>query len=108
MKRPSSLMLIVTSWCIIGSLPTVVAATELPASPSASLPAGASSDRGATIPSPLPATSSAPNKVDLARIHFRRGVAMYRAGAYDAAFAEFMRTYESAPNHRCPYNLPQG
>jgi tetratricopeptide (TPR) repeat protein len=45
--------------------------------------------------------------VDVARLHFRRGVNLYRAGAYDAAFAEFTRAYESAPNHRILYNLAQ-
>lgn len=45
--------------------------------------------------------------VEVARAHFRRGVELYRAGAYDAAFAEFTRAYESAPNHRVLYNLAQ-
>lgn len=45
--------------------------------------------------------------VELARSHFRRGVNLYRAGAYDAALAEFTRAYESAPNHRVLYNLAQ-
>jgi tetratricopeptide repeat protein/PEGA domain-containing protein len=45
--------------------------------------------------------------VDMARSHFRRGVALYRSGAYDAALAEFSRAYESAPNYRILYNLAQ-
>lgn len=51
--------------------------------------------------------ATADANVGLARIHFRRGVNLYRAGAYDAAFAEFTRAYELAPNHRVLYNLAQ-
>jgi tetratricopeptide (TPR) repeat protein len=45
--------------------------------------------------------------VNMARSHFRRGVALYRSGAYDAALAEFSRAYDSAPNYRILYNLAQ-
>jgi tetratricopeptide repeat protein/PEGA domain-containing protein len=45
--------------------------------------------------------------VNMARSHFRRGVSLYRNGAYDAALAEFTRAYESAPNYRILYNLAQ-
>lgn len=51
---------------------------------------------------PAPAES-----VDLARSHFLRGVQLYRAGAYDAALAEFTRAYDSAPHYRILYNLAQ-
>jgi hypothetical protein len=50
---------------------------------------------------------AAPATLVGARIHFQRGVALYRSGAYDAAFAEFSRAYESAPRHSILYNLAQ-
>jgi hypothetical protein len=45
--------------------------------------------------------------LESARSHFQRGVVLYRSGAYDAAFAEFSRAYESAPHYRILYNLAQ-
>ena len=45
--------------------------------------------------------------VEAARQHFARGVALYRASAYDAALAAFTRAYELAPTYRILYNLAQ-
>jgi hypothetical protein len=45
--------------------------------------------------------------VELGRAHFRRGVALYRSRAYDAALAEFTRANEAAPSFRILYNLAQ-
>jgi len=42
-----------------------------------------------------------------ARVHFERGVELYREGSYDAALAEFERTNQLAPNYRILYNLAQ-
>lgn len=56
---------------------------------------------------PASSTRAESARVELARVHFQRGVNLYRAGAYDAAFAEFMRAYDLAPNHRILYNLAQ-
>src|SRR4051812_4490754 len=55
------------------------------------------------------AVTSLPSRgtVEIARTHFQRGVALYRATAYDAALAEFTRAYDSAPNYRILYNLAQ-
>lgn len=90
MKRLSCGALIVTLSGSFGS------AWSLPAS--ADAPASKTLAHSPAAPDP---------SVDRARIHFRRGVNLYRAGAYDAAFAEFTRAYESAPNHRVLYNLAQ-
>lgn len=54
-----------------------------------------------------PAPRAHARDVDAARSHFQRGVALYRSGAYDAAFAEFSRAYDAAPNYRVLYNLAQ-
>lgn len=45
--------------------------------------------------------------VDDASERFRRGVEAYREGSYDAAFAEFSKAYEIAPDYRVLYNLAQ-
>lgn len=79
----------------VASLPAVAVGVE----PDASEPAPRSSEAARAAPSGA--------NVDEARIHFRRGVNLYRAGAYDAAFAEFTRAYELAPHHRVLYNLAQ-
>lgn len=42
-----------------------------------------------------------------ARVHFDRGVELYREGSYDAALAEFERTNELAPTYKIIYNLAQ-
>jgi hypothetical protein len=45
--------------------------------------------------------------VDEARVHFERGVELYREGSFDAALVEFQRSYELAPNYKILYNLAQ-
>jgi tetratricopeptide (TPR) repeat protein len=42
-----------------------------------------------------------------ARVHFDRGVELYREGSYDAALAEFERTNELAPTYKIIYNIAQ-
>jgi hypothetical protein len=42
-----------------------------------------------------------------ARVHFDRGVELYREGSLDAALAEFERSNELAPNYKILYNLAQ-
>jgi hypothetical protein len=44
---------------------------------------------------------------DEARIHFERGVDLYREGSFDAALAEFQRAGQLAPNYKILYNLAQ-
>jgi hypothetical protein len=102
MKRPSSCTLVCSLLACAGWLPPVAAATE----PASSEPASSAGEPAAAAAS-ASVRSAAGSNVDLASVHFRRGVALYRAGAYDAAFAEFTRAYESAPNHRVLYNLAQ-
>jgi tetratricopeptide (TPR) repeat protein len=95
MKRPSSCTLLCT--LLAGFMPAVAVAAE-----------PEPSERASTADDSATAMPSAPgSNLEVARVHFRRGVTLYRAGAYDAAFAEFTRAYESAPNHRVLYNLAQ-
>jgi hypothetical protein len=42
-----------------------------------------------------------------ARVHFRNGARLIRAGAYDAAVAEFSEAYRLYPNERIHYDLAQ-
>lgn len=42
-----------------------------------------------------------------ARLHFDRGVELYREGSLDAALAEFERSNQLAPNYKILYNLAQ-
>jgi tetratricopeptide (TPR) repeat protein len=51
-----------------------------------------------------PASSAAMTE---ARVHFNRGVDLYREGSYDAAKAEFERANALAPNYKLLYNLGQ-
>lgn len=102
MKGPSSCTLVCTLLACAGWLPPVAVAAE----PASSEPAFAAGESAAAVASTSVAPAAGSN-VELARVHFRRGVELYRAGAYDAAFAEFTRTYASAPNHRVLYNLAQ-
>lgn len=102
MKRPWSCKLVCTLLASFGWLPAVVAAAE----PDPSEPASSGDESAAAVPSTA-VPSEPESNVAIARVHFRRGVALYRAGAYDAAFADFSRAYESAPNHRVLYNLAQ-
>lgn len=101
MKRASRCALVCTLLASFGWLRPVGAAE----------PALRELASSASVPSAAAASGAAPStaggNVELARVHFRRGVELYRAGAYDAAFAEFTRAYESAPNHRVLYNLAQ-
>jgi tetratricopeptide (TPR) repeat protein len=62
---------------------------------------------GTVNATPAPSPAGAPDVVDAARVHFQRGVALYRSGAYDAAFAEFTRAQDLSPNYRILYNLAQ-
>jgi hypothetical protein len=101
MKRPSLCALLCALLGSFGWLPAVGAAE-----PALSEPASSASVPSAAVASGA-ARSTAGGNVEIARVHFRRGVELYRAGAYDAAFAEFTRAYESAPNHRVLYNLAQ-
>jgi tetratricopeptide (TPR) repeat protein len=61
----------------------------------------------ADVPGPATPDGGVASALESARVHFQRGVALYRAGAYDAAFAEFSRAHESAPHYRILYNLAQ-
>jgi tetratricopeptide (TPR) repeat protein len=54
-------------------------------------------------PPPEPATDN----VQQARERFQRGAELYKEGSFDAAFAEFSRAYEIAPNYRVLFNLGQ-
>lgn len=42
-----------------------------------------------------------------ARVHFRNGARLIRAGSYDAAVAEFSEAYRLYPNERIHYDLAQ-
>jgi hypothetical protein len=101
-KGPSRWALLCTLFGSYGWLPAVGGAAE----PKLSKPASSASIPPAAVPSGAAPSTPAGN-VEVARVHFRRGVELYHAGAYDAAFAEFTRAYESAPNHRVLYNLAQ-
>jgi hypothetical protein len=59
----------------------------------------------AAATAPAPAAHASPNAE--ARERFQRGVALYREGSFDAALAEFQRTYELSPNFRVLFNLAQ-
>jgi tetratricopeptide (TPR) repeat protein len=54
-------------------------------------------------------TAAAPSSADVneARLHFERGVELYREGSLDAALAEFQRSNQLAPNYKLLYNLAQ-
>ena len=54
-----------------------------------------------------PAASNSSSNVQRAREHFLKGVALYKDGSLDAAWAEFERAYELAPDSRLLYNLAQ-
>jgi tetratricopeptide (TPR) repeat protein len=54
-----------------------------------------------------PPSEAAPDDVQQARERFQRGAELYKEGSFDAAFAEFSRAYEIAPNYRVLYNLGQ-
>jgi tetratricopeptide (TPR) repeat protein len=54
-----------------------------------------------------PQAEAAPDNVQQARERFQRGAELYKEGSFDAAFAEFSRAYEIAPNYRVLYNLGQ-
>jgi hypothetical protein len=102
LKRRSGCALLCALLGSFGALPAVVGAAEPePSKPASSAPVPSA----AVVSSAVPLTPA--GNVEVARAHFRRGVELYRAGAYDAAFAEFTRAYESAPNHRVLYNLAQ-
>lgn len=53
------------------------------------------------------AEPAAQNATELARAHFDRGVAHYSDGDYDAALAEFQRSYELSPTYKLLFNLAQ-
>jgi tetratricopeptide (TPR) repeat protein len=55
-------------------------------------------------------SNSTPNSsaaVNEARVHFERGVELYRESSFDAALAEFERSNQLAPNPKILYNLAQ-
>jgi len=59
-------------------------------------------------PAPVTGTTSdTQNVIERARKHFERGVEHYSAGDYDAALAEFQRTYELRPSYKLLFNLAQ-
>ena len=47
------------------------------------------------------------DNVQQARERFQRGAELFKEGSFDAAFAEFSRAYQIAPNYRVLYNLAQ-
>ncbi|HET8937194.1 MAG TPA: tetratricopeptide repeat protein [Polyangiales bacterium] len=49
----------------------------------------------------------AQNVTERARAHFERGVEHYSEGDYDAALAEFQRSYELSPTYKLLFNLAQ-
>lgn len=53
------------------------------------------------------AQSNGNGAINEARVHFERGVELYREGSLDAALAEFERSYQIAPNYKLLYNLAQ-
>lgn len=102
MRRPLSCALVCALLAGFGGPPALAVA----AGPGPSERAPSVDDSAAD--EPATALPSAPRRnVEVARVHFRRGVTLYRAAAYDAALAEFTRAYESAPHHRVLYNLAQ-
>jgi len=50
---------------------------------------------------------AAPETVDAARDHFRRGEAAYQKGSYDVAISEWEAAYAADPRPRIQYNLYQ-
>lgn len=64
------------------------------------------SSRGFAQPE-APPPQAASDAVQQARERFQRGAELYKEGSFDAAFAEFSRAYEIAPNYRVLYNLAQ-
>jgi len=105
MKRPAKLVLFLSLLPGIPSVTGIASAAEPEAS--AEPEVSAEPEPVSAPASEAAASDVAPAKVELARTHFQRGVSLYRSGAYDAAFAEFTRAYEVAPNHRILYNLAQ-
>jgi hypothetical protein len=57
--------------------------------------------------SEAPPPEAATDPVQQARERFQRGAELFKEGSFDAAFAEFSRAYEIAPNYRVLYNLAQ-
>jgi tetratricopeptide (TPR) repeat protein len=56
----------------------------------------------------MPALGAGPDaSASEARLHFDRGVELYREGSLDAALAEFTRAYELAHDYRLLYNIAQ-
>lgn len=53
------------------------------------------------------AEPAAQSATELARAHFERGVEHYGDGDYDAALAEFQRSYELSPTYKLLFNLAQ-
>lgn len=65
------------------------------------------SPRGFAQTEAAPAPEAPADNVQQARERFQRGAELYKEGSFDAAFAEFSRAYEIAPNYRVLYNLAQ-
>lgn len=53
--------------------------------------------------------ADAPNKAtsEAGRVHFQRGVALFKDADFRAALIEFKKAYEIAPNYRVEYNIGQ-
>ncbi|HEY1532581.1 MAG TPA: tetratricopeptide repeat protein, partial [Polyangiaceae bacterium] len=75
---------------LIGSLVTVPASADAPATAAASAPA------------------AAPEDVTLqAREHFGQATKLYKDGDFDAALVQFERAYQLKPNYKVLYNIGQ-
>src|SRR5689334_18946072 len=63
---------------------------------------------GAAQPStPEASEADAQTVTDRARAHFERGAEHYSEGDFDAALAEFQRSYELSPTYKLLFNLAQ-
>lgn len=56
-----------------------------------------------------PAQADTPSKAtsEAGRVHFQRGVALFKDADFRAALIEFKKAYEIAPNYRVEYNIGQ-
>lgn len=63
----------------------------------------------ATTRSSSALAADAPNKAtsEAGRVHFQRGVALFKDADFRAALIEFKKAYEIAPNYRVEYNIGQ-
>lgn len=92
--------------CLLGCLTVAllfISGSALALSPSDPTPTTST----ATKPKPSTRSQKVAGKLALGRLHFKKGVELYRLGASDAALAEFDRAYQVAPHFRILYNLAQ-